>query len=134
MPSPPADSSSEQRHVVLEVDGPLGHKITLDQQTLDDKTTKHGSRFTGLDKVSDLLSDPCDIYESQHEWAKSKDICLYYHEREFATGKVKYLRAVVKHVSSSSGVVLSIHPKASIGLVGNRLYTRPEGRSDDAES
>ena len=68
---------------------PIGRTVTLDRDTLEDKTTEHGAAWVNLEQARKVFEDPSDVFVSQHEWAQ--DCLMFYRPADITTPQVKYV-------------------------------------------
>lgn len=106
--------------IAFSVVDPLGNQLTCDEDTLNEKVTKHGKRFVTATTGAEVFSKPVLIARSQNDW--QPDSLMYFRPYDGAgTSEVKWIRGTAK-LDSGCGDVTSIHPRGEIGHTGEVLY------------
>jgi hypothetical protein len=129
----PRSSTSEgQLEIVFTTSDPLGRSLSCDQETLDMKAGKHGTRFVSEDVARNLFEHPVRIAKSQHEETWAEDVSLYFRPYAgSATSSVKWIRGAVDF-SEGEGVVLSVHPRPKMDPHGEIEYELDDTENTDA--
>jgi len=127
-----SESTAGDAEIVLEAETPIGRKVTLDRDTLEDKTTQHGAAWVNLEQARKVFEDPSDVFVSQYEWA-GDEVLMFYRPADITTPQVKYVRGIADFRYGDPGRVTSLHPRRSVGNTGKRVYPIVDTETTDAD-